>query len=77
MFYTRLVKLAMLFSAFTTGGLAEVAWDGQHWILLMVVAVIGSLLCQFLLDVYFHVRLKEYEIEARKDYVSAVWSRDF
>ncbi len=76
MLYTRITKVSLFFSAFTVGGIAEFLTEYGHWIALMFIAVLGSFLCQFLLDLYFHVRLKEYEIESRKEFVAAIWDRN-
>lgn len=76
MLYTRITKVALFFSAFALGDIAEFLAESRHWIALMAIAVLGSFLCQFLLDLYFHVRLKEYEIEARKEFVAAIWDRN-
>lgn len=76
MIRTRIVKILLLFTAFSIGGFAEVLLDYRDYLGFIVLAVCGSLLCQFGLDVYFRARLTEYEAEARKAYVAAVWRRE-
>ena len=73
MLHTRLVKMILGLVAFTTGSTAYVCADERHWIGFALVAVLGSLLSQYLLDLYFRVRMAEFEIEARKAYVATVW----
>ncbi len=59
MLHTRFVKLILALVAFVTGAAAEIAFEAHHWLTLAIVATVGALLCQYLLDLYFSVRLAE------------------